>query len=93
MLCKLMTKYLCLFVCIIILALLYPAVIQCGIMVKINYELVVVFDSGIFIIVITSSWFAIYGGRNMLLSEDFIFSRAHKISELLFSFINTHMAA
>lgn len=44
MLCKLTTNVFFLFVYIIILALLHPAVIQCGIMVKINYKLVVVFE-------------------------------------------------
>lgn len=37
---------------IIILTLLYSAVIQCGLMVKINYKLKVAFDWGVFIIVI-----------------------------------------
>lgn len=36
----------------IILTLLYTAVIQCGLMVKINYKLKVAFDWGVFIIVI-----------------------------------------
>jgi len=36
----------------ITLTRLYPAVIQCGLMVKINYKLTVAFDWGVFIIVI-----------------------------------------
>lgn len=36
----------------IALTLLYPAVIQCGLMVKINYKLKVAFDWGVFIFVI-----------------------------------------
>lgn len=43
----------CLCIChTIVLTLLHPAVIQCGLMVKINYKLKVAFDWGVFIIVI-----------------------------------------
>lgn len=36
----------------IVLTLLYPAVIQCGLEVKINYKLKIASDWGVFIIVI-----------------------------------------
>lgn len=49
---KLTGNCLCILVYIIILALLQPTVIQCGIMAKINCKLKVVFDGEIFIIVI-----------------------------------------